>query len=201
MTHFTGNRIGPSSCCVWQWKVRLKNCGSEFFKESWKLKQVLGKSQFSGTFLSQERGHSSKLPFIIKRVWRVFCKECFINTPTSYLWKSVTQLHLKLWRSSVFILTYGRLQKRKKEKKKRLFSSPKSKLTCMFFPYFQLCVFKMQCSILTFANHFIWKYIAVLKFSVLCLFTMHFIYWKLRKCLTQWCLTCDLKRMNFLCLK
>lgn len=76
---------------------------------------------FSGTFLSQERGHSSKLPFIIKRVWRVFCKECFINTPTSYLWKSVTQLHLKLWRSSVFILTYGRLQKRKKEKKKDYF--------------------------------------------------------------------------------
>lgn len=71
---------------------------------------------FSGTFLSQEQGHSSKLPFIIKRVWRVFCKECFINTPTSYLWKSVTQLHLKLWRSSVFILTYGRLQKKKKKK-------------------------------------------------------------------------------------
>lgn len=95
---------------------------------------------FSGTFLSQERGHSSKLPFIIKRVWRVFCKECFINTPTSYLWKSVTQLHLKLWRSSVFILTYGRLQKRKKEKKKTIFF-PEIKAYMYVFPI----IFPVMC--------------------------------------------------------
>lgn len=64
------------------------------------------------------------------------------------------------------------------KKKKKTILVPEIKAYMYAFSIiFQLCVFKMQHSILTFTNHFIWKYIAVLKFSVLCL--LHYAFYLL----------------------